>query len=133
VAGTLTVCPSDELPPGSRRIVRDGEREIGVFNVDGSYYALRNRCPHMAAPLCVGRVGGVLTSDGPHTYRMDTETLVVACPWHHWEYRLDDGRGIADTAAVRAYPVTVEDGQVTVHLTRTAALAPPDSSEGTLA
>lgn len=115
---TLTVCPADELPPGGRRIVEDGGRGIGVFNVGGRYYAIRNRCPHMAAQLCLGKVGGTMISDGPHTYRMDNESPVVACPWHHWEYRLADGRGVADTAAVRVYPVTVEDGQVTVHLSR---------------
>ncbi len=116
--GTLTVCPADELPPGTRRIVEDGGRGIGVFNVDGRFYAIRNRCPHMAAQLCLGKVGGTMTSDGPHTYRLDNDSPVVSCPWHHWEYRLTDGRGVADTAAVRVYPVTVEDGQVTVHLSR---------------
>lgn len=133
MTGMVTVCPVEELPPGSRRLVRDGDREIGVFNVDGELYAIRNRCPHMAAPLCVGRVGPLLTSDGPHRYRIDPETVVISCPWHHWEYTLADGRGIADTAAVRTYPVTVEDGMVTVHLRRAPADTGSDHLEGSLA
>lgn len=48
----------DELPPGSRKIVMAGGRSIGVFNVKGTYYALRNTCPHQFAPLCLGRVTG---------------------------------------------------------------------------
>ena len=41
-----------ELPPGARRIVEIGRRSIGVFNVNGKLYALRNACPHQGAPLC---------------------------------------------------------------------------------
>ncbi|MGO4494876.1 amidohydrolase family protein [Paenibacillus sp. 2RAB27] len=32
--------------------------EIGVFLVNGSYYAWRNMCPHVAAPVCEGVVCG---------------------------------------------------------------------------
>ena len=36
----------DELPPGERKIVPvGGKGGIGVFNVDGTFYALRNMCP----------------------------------------------------------------------------------------
>ena len=31
-------------------------REIGMFNVDGDYFALANRCPHAGGPLCSGRI-----------------------------------------------------------------------------
>lgn len=40
-----------ELPPGTSKIVDAGGRSIGVFNVNGPYYALLNRCLHQAAPL----------------------------------------------------------------------------------
>ena len=49
---------ASELPPGTRRIFEAEGRSIGVFNVNGSYYALRNSCPHQAAPLCRGTVTG---------------------------------------------------------------------------
>ena len=45
---------SDEIPPGSRKIVEVDGRSIGVFNVDGEFLALRNRCPHQGGPLCEG-------------------------------------------------------------------------------
>lgn len=47
-----------EVPPGARKIVEVAGRSIGVFNVNGQYFALRNRCPHQAAPLCLGAVKG---------------------------------------------------------------------------
>ena len=48
-----------ELPPGERRIVEVDGHLIGVFNVQGRYYALRNRCPHQGAPLCLGAIKGM--------------------------------------------------------------------------
>ena len=36
------VCEIDELPIGGRIVVRVRNREIGVFNVGGKYYALPN-------------------------------------------------------------------------------------------
>ena len=58
------MCAVADLPPGQRKIVTVDGRSIGVFNVHGRYYALRNLCPHRRAPLCLGRVRGLVTSDG---------------------------------------------------------------------
>ena len=54
------ICTVAELPPGSRRIVEIGIRSIGVFNVDNRFYAVRNLCPHQAAPLCRGTLSGTM-------------------------------------------------------------------------
>ncbi len=35
-----------EIPPGGRKIVDTGDRSVGIFNVNGEFFALRNRCPH---------------------------------------------------------------------------------------
>ena len=50
----VVVCKVEDLPPGERKIVKAGPRSIGVFNVYGEYYAIRNSCPHQGGPLCVG-------------------------------------------------------------------------------
>ena len=52
------ICHVDELPPGGRRIVELDGRSIGVFNVHGSFHAIRNVCPHQLAPLCQGTITG---------------------------------------------------------------------------
>lgn len=114
---TVAVCDVDELPPGERRLVEHEGREIGVFNVGGNFYALRNYCPHAAAPLCVGTSHGVIYADEPHTYQYDPDTVVVSCPWHHWEFKVEDGTCLTDERArVRTYDVTVEDGTVTIRI-----------------
>lgn len=113
----IEVCDASELGPGERKLIEHEGREIGVYNVGGDYYALRNYCPHAAAPLCVGKVGGVIHSSKPHTYEYDPDTVVVACPWHHWEFRIEDGTCLTDERArVRTYGVSVEQGKVTVHI-----------------
>ena len=52
----VTVCAASELPPGGRRIVEVPPHSIGVFNIHGTYHAIRNVCPHYGAPLCQGSV-----------------------------------------------------------------------------
>ncbi|MGH2551733.1 MAG: Rieske (2Fe-2S) protein, partial [Thermomicrobiales bacterium] len=55
----VVVGPVEELPPGERKIVVPfrGRAGIGVFNVNGTFHALRNLCPHKSGPLCTGRIG----------------------------------------------------------------------------
>jgi len=49
------VATVDDIPPGKRMLVNVRGREIGIFNVDGEYLAISNRCPHEGASLCKGR------------------------------------------------------------------------------
>jgi nitrite reductase/ring-hydroxylating ferredoxin subunit len=103
------VCRTEELPPGERKIVTANGRSVGVFNVGGRYYALRNRCPHRAAPLCLGRVRGLVVSDGPYGVRLEREGEIIACPWHGWEFDITTGRSHFNPhkLRVRTYDVTV--------------------------
>jgi nitrite reductase (NADH) small subunit len=112
------IAPLEELPPGSSRIVTIEGRSVGVFNSEGNLYALRNVCPHHGAPLCLGKVGGRMVPSEPHTYGYGEEGKVLHCPWHGYEFRLEDGRAFMkpDTMRVRTYPVKVEDGEVTVYV-----------------
>jgi hypothetical protein len=43
----VVVGPVEELPPGERKIIVPfrGRAGIGVFNVNGTFHALRNLCP----------------------------------------------------------------------------------------
>lgn len=117
VSSEVDVCEVEELSPGDRKIVRHDGREIGIFNVNGRYFALRNRCPHQAGPLCLGRVGGVISASEPHEYVYEEDPSLVSCPWHHWEFRLEDGTCLTDQKArVKTYKVGVKAGRVTLYL-----------------
>ena len=99
-----------EIPPGSRKIVEIGHRSIGVFNVDGEFFALLNRCPHQAAPLCLGAISGTMLPAEPGHYVYGLHGRVLRCPWHGWEFDITTGEMIfvPDPVHARSYEVAVE-------------------------
>jgi len=74
--GWIVVGAPSSIPDGAARIVaaRGGER-IAVFRDGDRFGALTNLCAHQNGPLGEGRI-----IDG-----------CVTCPWHGYQYRLDDG------------------------------------------
>jgi 3-phenylpropionate/trans-cinnamate dioxygenase ferredoxin subunit len=106
------VAPADSLPPGSQsRVVIDG-RGIAIFNVEGVFRALRDVCPHQGAELSGGRVVRSVTAEQPGAYKLESDTVLVKCPWHGWEFDLESGQSWCDPVRqrTRTYPVSVEAG-----------------------
>jgi len=102
-----------DLPPGSQRLVRAGRWGVGVFNVNGKYYAFNNHCPHAGGPLCLGEITGTTENVDPHQVIWVRQGEIVRCPWHAWEFDITTGRTITEpTRTVRTYPVRVEDDLV---------------------
>jgi 3-phenylpropionate/trans-cinnamate dioxygenase ferredoxin subunit len=99
------------LPPGDRTIFEAEGRSIGIFNVAGEFYALRNSCPHQAAPLCLGSIKGMTMPSRPGEYIWSREGEILRCPWHGWEFDITTGRSIFNPhrTRVKAYDVTIED------------------------
>lgn len=106
------VATVDEIPPGQRKIVSVARRSIGVFNVGGEFFALRNQCPHEGGPLCEGLLTGEVRSGGPGHYDYGRRGEMLRCPWHQWEFDVRTGRSWFDPARtrVRSYQTTVETG-----------------------
>ena len=105
-----TVCKVTDLPPGERRLIEVEGKSIGVFNLHGEYFALRNLCPHQFAPLCLGTITGYCEPSPVGEFRWAREGEIIRCPWHGWEFDIKTGRSIFNPHKVRtkAYPVTVE-------------------------
>jgi len=120
------VAATDEIPPGGRKIVEVAGRSIGVFNLGGAFYALRNRCPHQGGPLCEGRVWGALESDRPGELRYSRGGEILACIWHGWEFDIRTGQSWCEPERlrVRRYDVDVEPGAAL------AATEPDDAGAG---
>jgi nitrite reductase/ring-hydroxylating ferredoxin subunit len=106
------VAKASELRPGERKLVEVGGRSIGVFNVEGTFHALRNVCPHQGAPLCLGSIQGTAEESRPGEYVWGREGRILRCPWHGWEFDLTTGESVFNPhrARVRSYRVTLEDG-----------------------
>jgi 3-phenylpropionate/trans-cinnamate dioxygenase ferredoxin subunit len=114
------VASAEEIPPGGRKIVTVAGRSIGVFNVGGEYFALRNRCPHQGGALCEGKLWGVLTADAPGAFHYSPSREILTCPWHGWEFHVRTGQSWCDPQRlrVRRYDVSVETYPVEVEETR---------------
>ncbi|WP_129115984.1 Rieske (2Fe-2S) protein [Halegenticoccus tardaugens] len=104
------ICPAEDLSPGERTIVELNGYSIGVFNVDGEYYALKNDCPHQRAPLCQGKVTGTTTATVPDEVNWEDDGHILRCPWHGWEFDIETGRSVFNPHKVRArsFDTTVE-------------------------
>lgn len=106
------VAEAGEIPPGGRKIVEVEGLSIGVFHVNGEYFALLNWCPHQAARLCDGKLWSALEGATPGDYQTSRDGEIIACPWHGWEFDLRTGLSWCDPERlrVRAYDVRVEPG-----------------------
>ena len=74
---------------------------MGVYLIDGRYYAIEDRCSHDDGPLCEG----------------DRDGLTVECPRHGATLRPAHGCCVVATgnrSDVETFPVTVRDGDVLI-------------------
>src|SRR3954453_19271174 len=109
------VCREEELPPGAVKLVHVGKFGVGVFNANGTLYALTNYCPHQGGPLCLGRVQGttVFNPDSPTRTTYVSDGTVIRCPWHQWEFDITTGKTLAEPVRkIRMYDVRVEEGRI---------------------
>ena len=100
----IDVCPVEELPPGTVKLVHAGSITVGVYNLNGRYCAIEDRCSHDDGPLCEGD--------------FDAEEGYAVCPRHGAQIDICSGRPLTLPAVlpVETFPVTVEDGLVKVDL-----------------
>ena len=107
------VAAADEIPPGERKIVNIGGRSIGIFNINGEFFAIRNSCPHQGGPLCKGIITGFLESPAPGTYTYTRRGEILRCPWHGWEFDIKTGQSWWNPTQkrVRQYDVHVQSGK----------------------
>src|SRR5271163_2958037 len=115
VRNLVEVCAVSELQPGQSKIIDVASRSIGVFNVNGSFYALANVCPHAGGPLCRGQVTGTVSADTPYVVSWHRSGEIVRCPWHSWEFDIATGKTLtAPGRSVRTYRTQVSNGRVYV-------------------
>jgi len=108
----FVVAAVEEIEPGARKIVSVAGRSIGVFNVAGEFFALRNRCPHQGGALCQGRLWGALRAESPGEFDYEPSREILTCPWHGWEFHVRTGQSwcAPERLAVRSYEVSVLSG-----------------------
>jgi 3-phenylpropionate/trans-cinnamate dioxygenase ferredoxin subunit len=96
------VCPVEELPPGSMKIVPAGAILVGIYNCEGELFALEDRCSHDDGPLVEGD--------------WEPDRCVVICPRHGSNFDIRTGQPLTLPAfePVETFRVVVEDGVIKV-------------------
>jgi nitrite reductase/ring-hydroxylating ferredoxin subunit len=93
-----TVARAEDLPKNGRLRVELHEHTIGIFDVEGTLYAVSNHCPHAYGPLDQGFV----------------EECRITCPWHGWSFPLSmDDR---PNDGLPRFSVRVEDDVIQIAL-----------------
>lgn len=96
------VCSAGDVRPGESKgfVVTTPQGnilELAIFNLDGNFYAISDKCVHKGGPLSQGIVDG----------------NVVTCPWHGWKYSVVDGKSPHEGGdGVDSYETEVVDGKV---------------------
>lgn len=90
---------ASEMAVGTGKTVDVGGTPIALFNIEGTFYAIHDSCPHQGGPLGEGNL----------------ETNVVRCPWHAWRWDVITGKNVDDPAqGVKTFEVMVEGDDVFV-------------------
>jgi len=102
------------VPDGEGRAFTVDGRVVGVFLIDGEYFAINDLCPHMGASLSSGRIDG-------HS---------VWCPWHAWRFSVQDGTWL-DNPKVKtdSWPVRVTGDAIQVKVPPQETLADPSAQQ----
>jgi len=84
----LLDCPN--LLPQSGQVVMMEEKPVALFNIDGEFIAMDNKCPHRGGSLGDGEIEGD----------------IVTCPWHGWQFNCRTGKAVEnDAIIVRTYEI----------------------------
>jgi nitrite reductase (NADH) small subunit/3-phenylpropionate/trans-cinnamate dioxygenase ferredoxin subunit len=99
---TIKVAQTDDLPPGTGKVVEADGRSIALFNVQGTFHAIDNTCTHRGGPLGEGELQGG----------------IVTCPWHGATFDVQTGAvtGPPARTGVRSFRVQVDGKDVLVEL-----------------
>ena len=97
-----SIAKAPDIKPGERKILEVDGRSIAIFNLNGEFYAIENRCTHMEAEL--GR--GILTEN------------IIKCPWHGWKFNIKDGSCVSTATGqgVDIFEVKVEGEDIKVKI-----------------
>jgi nitrite reductase/ring-hydroxylating ferredoxin subunit len=88
----MEVARLDELPPGRGTTATIADKDVALFNVEGTVYAMENACLHRAQSLGSSPING----------------CVVTCRGHGWRCNVTTGQTLhVPDYGVQTYPVKV--------------------------
>lgn len=113
----------EDVQRDGRMELEVGGRTVVVFAVEDRFVAYVDSCAHLGGPVCSqGSRHPFYTArveeDGRvEPYFAPGGEMVIACPWHGWEYDLNNGVSLADgTKSLQAAKVTHDRDELVVSL-----------------
>ena len=104
MANYIEVANLEQLPPGRGTTVSIEGKDIALFNVDGTVYAMDDTCLHQGVSLGISKLDG----------------KIVTCRGHGWKYDVTTGSTYpVPGVGVATYPVKVVDGKIMVAIDET--------------
>ncbi|HAX40867.1 MAG TPA: hypothetical protein DCY10_08345 [Clostridiales bacterium] len=106
----VKIAETGMIPVGEKKSFPLEGKTVLLVNVDGSIYALDNRCPHMGGALSGG----------------DLEGATLSCPRHGAKFDVRTGKNVGDAKLAfiqvkvgdaKVFPVKVEGTDILVELT----------------
>lgn len=107
---------------GDRKVIVCGDMEVGVFKIDGEFYAWHNRCAHRAGPVCQGRImkrvlEPVAEDRTVRGMEYDEAETNIVCPWHGYEFSIKTGHHQGSSRfRLRKAEMTIRDGEIYVRV-----------------
>jgi 3-phenylpropionate/trans-cinnamate dioxygenase ferredoxin component len=101
MADFIEVARVDQIRPGSGSPFTVADKDVAVFNVDGTVCAIADTCPHAGGSLGMGKLDG----------------RIVTCPVHGMKFDVTTGcfAGTSDFG-VASFPAKVVNGGIVVAL-----------------
>ena len=103
----VKVARTSEIAVGSKQKIALDTQEILLVNIDGSYYAINNKCPHMGGSLYDGNL----------------ESDMIVCPRHGAAFNVKTGKNVRDAKILfakmkvkdaQSFPVKVEGADILI-------------------
>lgn len=103
----IKVAETGDIPPGEMLKVKIRDQEILIVNIDGTFYAIDNRCSHQKGDLSKGNLSG----------------KIITCPVHGSQFDVTSGGNIkgpkllffrVKTEDLNAYEVKIEGNDILV-------------------
>ncbi len=94
-------------------------KPLALVRKNEAFFAFRDACPHQGARLSGGLVSGSPKPCLPgDEIVLENEGEIVICPWHGWEFDLNDGHTLAESCRgrVKTYPVRLVGDRVILTL-----------------
>ncbi len=107
----------DDFQSGRAYPMSVGGRQLAVVRNNDAFYAFRDICPHQGAHLSSGLVSGSPKPCLPgDEIVLDKTGQIIVCPWHGWEFDLNNGDPLAESCRgqLKTYAVEVKSDRVII-------------------